>query len=272
MKPLVSIFMSTIRPYNWPILHKNFSTSSVPFEMICVGPIEPDFAMPDNMKFIYSEVKPAQCVHIGVQAATGKYVMSVADDAQLCDGGLDRFVNEAEKCSDIEKTIMTPQFARHGQDFFGVGDESTPVLPVGMFLTKKLWDKYGVDKNFYGVYWDTDISMMNYADGGRTIICKDIQFSDALPIRAGTRVSSCYCSGSRSTADRSWFYAMWVNDFLNVSTLENDLNFLAFFDKTGSHYKPPPRGSWIRKERYRPFDPIVDSDDILTVSQGKNYE
>ncbi len=263
MKPIVSIFMSTIRPYNWLIQHKNFSTSSTPFEMICVGPAKPDFTMPDNMKFIYSEVKPAQCVHIGVQAATGKYIMSCPDDLKYTNACLDRLVNEAENCPNIDNTIITPKFTQPGQSFFGDEDNSTPILPVGMFLTKELWDRYGIDKNFHGIMWDTDIAMMNYEDGGTIIICKEVtavHIHPDLPVKTGELKSTV---APRSTADRSLFYAMWIKDFLNDNTLENDGNFQALFHKTS-----PPRGSWIRKERAKPLDPIVDSDDILTVSQG----
>ncbi len=264
MEPLVSIFMSTIRSYNWPILHENFSTSSTPFELICVGPVEPDFTMPDNMKFIYSEVKPAQCAYIGAQAATGKYVMSISDDEKVAESIIDHFVNEAENCPNIDNTIITPDFTRHGQDFFGVGDYSTPVLPIGMFMTKELWDRYGIDKNFYGVYWDTDIGMMNHAAGGTIIRCEHVLSGESLPVRAGGRASTCFNDGrvgSRSRNDRMLFYSRWLKE-----PGYQDFQESGFEERF--HRSSPPRGSWIRKERARPLDPIVDSDDILTVSQG----
>ncbi len=254
MSPVVSVFMPTIRPYHWRSIWAQFKTSSVPFELICVGPVEPDFAMPDNMKFIYSEVKPAQCSYIGIRAATGKYIMNVADDDVFNYAFLDHIVKEAENCPNINNTIITATWTKHGQTFFGDGDESTPLLPICSLAVRELWDRYRIDKNFYGVYWDCDMAMMNYADGGTTIKCLKAQAYDFH--EGGPNDAQRLCA-TKGIYDRSLFYSLWLTEFHSVAHTNASLQRTS-----------PPRGSWIRKERGRPLDPIVDSDDILTVSQG----
>ncbi len=275
MKPLVSVFMAARRPYNWLRLYRRISTSSVPFEMIFVGPVKPEFALPENMKYIHTDVKPSQCTYIAAKATTGKYIMFYADDMAFSNAFLDHMVNEAENCSNIDNTIITPNLTEHGQNFFGDKDKSTPLLPVGLFMTKKLWDRYGIDKNFYGVYWDLDIAMMNYADGGTIIKCNKVTTSyfrapKGTPrnLRKASRVNLY------QAPDKSYFYSLWLKDFQEHDLSRSVKTSGAIFSPTGNFTRrlkrsPPPRGSWIREQRARPLDdPIVDSDDILTVSQG----
>lgn len=60
----ISLFGPSIRPELWMRLYRSLSSNAVPFEIIFVGNRLPDFSLPNNIHFIYSEVKPAQCAEI----------------------------------------------------------------------------------------------------------------------------------------------------------------------------------------------------------------
>ncbi len=265
MKPIISVFSSTIRPQNWLPLYKCLNTASVPFEIIFVGPIEPDFTMPDNMKYICTDVKPAQCWYIGAESATGKYIINISDDFVFGDCALDYLVGMAEHPGiDMDKTIITPTYCNHptapkpwdhrDMQFF-LRDKSTPFLPVCSLTTKTLFNKYGIDKNFYGLYWDLDFAMMNYENGGGIRRCKAAVCCD------DPHEILCKAHGIH---DRSFFYSMWIKKWRGNDNLSKRLKKAAKSSKA--------LGSWIRKTRSRPVAPLVMSDDILAISQGVTLE
>lgn len=68
-KPEISLFGSVHRPHLWMDLYRSIGDNSISFEIVFVGPNDPDFELPSNFKFIKSYVKPTQCIEIaaGIQ-------------------------------------------------------------------------------------------------------------------------------------------------------------------------------------------------------------
>ena len=76
-KPVFSVCFSAIRNNLYKSFYDSLSAvhgSCPPFEVIFVGDNPPTEPMPDNFKYIYSKVKPAQCTEIAVRAATGDFI------------------------------------------------------------------------------------------------------------------------------------------------------------------------------------------------------
>ena len=61
---IVSIFGPSRRIHLWLDFYEKLNQNDVPFEIVFAGPNNPNFELPYNFKYIYSEVKPAQCANI----------------------------------------------------------------------------------------------------------------------------------------------------------------------------------------------------------------
>ena len=71
-----------------------------------VGPNEPAFILPANVKFIKATVKPAQCYFIAGKSVPGDYLFNVSDDVVYTPGTLDYLLQMAS-----HKDIITPRYS-----------------------------------------------------------------------------------------------------------------------------------------------------------------
>ncbi len=110
---MISLFASANRPEFWMILYERWASNKTPFEVIFVGNVRPEFKLPRNFKFIYSEVKPAQCYHIASKEAQGDCLVHVADDFWFSLGSLDKMLEMFEQ-HDSLKTIVSHQYRNKG--------------------------------------------------------------------------------------------------------------------------------------------------------------
>ena len=80
-KPDISIIGIAARPENWPNRYRSLDFNDVSFEIVFVGPNEPDYELPPNPRFIKSNVKPMQCLEITSRNTSGELAMyCIADD------------------------------------------------------------------------------------------------------------------------------------------------------------------------------------------------
>ena len=75
-----SLVSPAIRTENWLKIYETVNTQDVSFEFIFAGPRKPNYKLPDNFRFIYTPVKPAQCWEILYEEAKGNYIMNIGDD------------------------------------------------------------------------------------------------------------------------------------------------------------------------------------------------
>ena len=75
-----------------------------PFEVVFCGPNIPNFELPRNFKFIYSTVKPAQCLEIALRQFLGEYVIHINDDFLFSEKALDILYDRTKKS--FEKKIF----------------------------------------------------------------------------------------------------------------------------------------------------------------------
>lgn len=176
----ISLFSSAVRPKLWMRFYNSLSSNTVPFEVIFVGNKIPEFKLPENCHFIYSEVKPVQCLEIGSRYATGDLIMNFADDCVFSEHALDNLYKEFNELND-NKVILSCRYVLFGEDiaekegYYWFDEPKSPIMPLSGLMKKEMWKKLGgIDKRFIAQFWDLDIAMRMYEIGGRVILSKNV--------------------------------------------------------------------------------------------------
>jgi len=213
-KPILALVASAIRPHLWKKMY-NFlkQTNKTPFIMIFCGHIEPNYALPDDFIYIYSEMKAPACVEISYRHAYTypniKYVMNVTDDCILPENLLDFLISEMKKFEDSEM-IIGPGFSPEigGKPvplIYHNNDLNSPVLTVFALMRVSSSKKIGsIDKRFEGIYWDCDRTMRWYELGGKVRIYNNFYVSEMPPTHADGRLCSRYFYSDRAILDSFW--------------------------------------------------------------------
>lgn len=210
IKPDISIYATAHRPENWMDLYRSIGDNDVSFEIVFVGPNDPDFELPDNFKFIKSCTKPAQCVEIAVRHTSADLIMNIADDIEFkTERPLDSLYN-TYKSYNNDKLIVSCRYMLNGEiqsedcHRFFAGDKSSPIMPLGTLMSKKLYfDIGGTDKNFIAVMWDLDIAMRVYALGG-DVILSDVFLDEDKDKSAGSVLCSEFWRHDRGLLESLW--------------------------------------------------------------------
>ena len=182
----VSLCASAAKPQYWERLYKSVGNPKCEFEFVFVGPndpLDPKYGfpkLPDNFKFIKSNVKPSQCFEIAARFAIGDFIMCLFDDAEFYgNNGLDvllqRFYENID-CENPDAVIISPRYRLNGQDFSHSAHHlfvQNPgvILPIAGLMTRKFFfESGGVDKNFIGVMWDVDLGLRAWEAGGKCVL------------------------------------------------------------------------------------------------------
>ena len=256
MNPKISIFATAHRPQNWMDLYKSIGENDVEFELVFVGPNQPDYRLPNNFRFIRSLVKPTQCLEIALRNTTADLVMNIADDCMFKGSRpLDRLY-ETYKNYNNDKIILSCRYMLNGEDqsecaYFIKSDQhvdsstfneerydkSSPVMPLcGLMSRNLLMSIGGIDKNFIGIMFDNDIAMRVYALGG-DVILSDVFCEEDKDNNAGSELCN-----ELWEHDRGLVESLWVKNgkahFCRTKPVESfdDLNILKA--------SQGPRGRW----------------------------
>ena len=209
-KPEISIFGSAHRPKNWMDLYKSIGENHVSFEIIFVGPNEPDFELPSNFRFIKSYTKPTQCFEIACRNATADLIIPMADDMEFrTERPLDRLYN-TYKSYNNKKLILSCRYMLNGQDRsntdqrFFPGNTSSPVMPLAGLMSRKLYrDIGGIDRNFIAVMWDLDVAMRVYVQGGEVLL-SDVYLDELKSKSSGSTLCADYWNHDRTLVVNLW--------------------------------------------------------------------
>lgn len=240
MKPIISLFGTAVRTDLWPRLYSSLATNTVPFELILVGDNRPNFELPENFRYIYSQVKPAQCAEIASRHALADLIMWMSDDYVLSRGALDS-VYALYKSLNNDKGLVSLRYACGGEDriweqHFVWMDSSSPFIPMCPLMKKSLWRQLGgIDRRFIASCWDMDIDMRVYEAGGEAILSQDAYAEEDHFGPTIFHAQSLWREYGVST-DRPLLDSFWVKDGVVV------------------------------KNRLSPVEPFTD--DILQFSQG----
>ncbi|KKM86888.1 hypothetical protein LCGC14_1274460 [marine sediment metagenome] len=272
MNPVISCFGAAIRTDKWIRFYDSLSTNKTSFEVIFIGDKRPDFTLPDNMRFIYSTVKPAQCAHIGFLYAKGDYFVHAVDDCVYNDRALDRLLKTLRKQGE-DKTYVTPRYktfrpykkrGRKREQLAGFvrikpKKGKHPLLPVGGIISRKLWEKIdGVDRRFICSDWEFDQAMRLWQAGGQVTICKKAMITE---IRETP--NPALLPHDHKDYDRALFYSFWCVSSKNPRQRYTPDNLMPPMTK-----KTPPYKYKVVNTRSVPFEPYEETADILTKTQG----
>ena len=236
--PVFSIIATAVRVGIWEEYYNSIvNDTSFPFEIVFVGDKRPDFQLPSNFRYIYSEVKPVQCLEIAARAAKGTYLFDATDDLTFSPRFFDHLVKNALRIND-KNVILIPSLARHGivkKGSFRIKkhDKYTPKVGMLSFTKRETWyDLGGLDRNFISVWHNHDLKLRLVERGGTIVhvpkaITEEIDTNSPILLR---NVSG--------TEDKAFLLSCWYdsNDVFSYSRLKE-------------------------------FEPFVDNN-LLTVSQG----
>jgi len=230
----VSIFMSGVRTNRWMNMYEGIkSSNNVSFEFVVVGPYEPNYTLPDNFKFIHSDVKPGQCFEIAARNSTGKALLQTADDMVYTPEAVDLMFHGYIK--DPKKIMTTCCYwvdHRSALDWShslidcGV-DRGWPFLPVtGMYDRELHYELGGADRRFDAVMWELDMYMRLYESGVRTVLvngkAEEINFPDDF-----SQQPSLF--GRYAKKDRPKILKTWTKDGNN--NIHRTSPVLSYIDK-----------------------------------------
>jgi len=189
--PIFGIFGAAIHPRLWMPLYKQLSlNNTTPFEIVFVGDVRPDFALPENFIYIYSEAKPVQCYEIARRNTKGEYLMWFGDDILLSLRFLDAMYVHIRKLLDHETIVYSrmrcsldlppidsveaieqkcynvvagqvPCMNAHSLDF------DAPIVGLTMTVRRSVWEELGgLDRRFTNILSDCDFLLRFYEAGG----------------------------------------------------------------------------------------------------------
>jgi hypothetical protein len=244
-QPVVSLCASTIRPQNWLYLYNNAS-SSIPFEMVFVGPNEPDFILPDNFKYIKSNVKPTQCTEIAIRHASGKFVMHIADDQEfVIDNPLGRLYDEYLSYNN-ENLILSPRYMMNGSDcsyechHYPTTQQESPLIPISGFFPREIYlELGGIDKNFIVAFHDYDVAYRFYNQGGTVVLSDNVWVNENSSLSFGvSRILSQW-----GVHDQKLLESLWMVD--GKTQLNRSVPFEPFINENILTESQGPKGIWI---------------------------
>ncbi len=240
----VSIIATAHRPKNWQAVFNSIVTD-LNFEVIFVGPkaLPKNVNLPANFRFIKSKVKPTQCVEIAIREARGKFLLLTADDLVFeTKFALDELV--ASWCRlNNDYSISSCKYKLHGIPQpeidlrYFAGELSSPLLPIGaLMLRTSVLKVGGIDAGFTGVFYDIDLVMRLYENGGKLQVT-DVFVDEKIGLKRGSTLCGDYWK-----SDREYLDSLWTHD---GKIVKNRLREVTSFENTGIMSKTQgPRGHW----------------------------
>jgi hypothetical protein len=219
MNPKIGIFASAHRPQNWMDLYKSIGENDVEFELVFVGPKQPNYRLPNNFRFIRSLVKPTQCTEIALRNTTADLVMPIADDCAFKGSRpLDRLYETYKNYSN-DKIILSCRYMLNGddqsesasylsrieRDGVELDAKDSLVMPLAGLMSRNLMMSMGgIDKNFIAIMWDLDIAMRVHAMGGDVILSDVFLEEDKDNKSAGSELCNEFWGHDRGLLESLW--------------------------------------------------------------------
>jgi len=208
----ISICSPAKNPHLWERLYASALGSSIPFEVIFVGPNPPLFKLPPNMRFIHSNVKPSQCYEIAVRESTGDLLIHMADDCEfITPQALDILYDVFTSKNDY-RAVISCRFMLNGvdQSHFAhklkIGPTWFPdsvIMPCFPIMSRRFYEELGgIDQQFLAVCFDMDLAMRIYEAGSCLTLC-GVYGSETKPIGCTTFEDRVWLH------DRELFDSLW---------------------------------------------------------------
>jgi len=212
----VSIYGTSNRPHLWKWFYESIAlNNNIDFEIVFCGNVRPTFELPSNFKFIYSNVKPVQCIQIAVSHCTGEVLQNSADDLQNSPHSFDVLYDLYKKQNDY-KCIMAPRFCTFdGYDCtdwacrITANDANSLPIHVGGIISRKFYNEIGsLDNRFIFSYSDADMQARAQMLGGRIVFSKEATIFERKDLCPGWRqgLFYTYFDNDRGLLNSLWFH------------------------------------------------------------------
>lgn len=224
----LSAYMSSIRPYRWMSLYERLKQADLSFEIVIVGPIEPDFVLPREIIFYKSDVKPSQCFHAAANFCKGDFMLQIVDDLEYSSGSIEEMFRETAASDSV---MATCHYFNNGIDHTNrqniLGEPTNPfylpLLPVcGMFSRQAYIDSKGIDKRFNGIMGELDLYMRLRLMGYKTkFVNGTVNENTSYQTQKDTGENTGLC-GKYWLVDRPKFVKLWSTNN-NLYCIRNDI-------------------------------------------------
>ncbi len=240
--PLFSFIAPAIRDYMYEDYYKNVYSRDIPFEIVFVGHKPPLKKMPDNFRYIETDVKPSQCYEIAARQSKGEFLILTGDDCRYNANFLGKMLLRCQGMDMDSNFIIFRHYQSSGKKIRVDG----PVVngrkwynSVAHLIKKDVWDKIGgFDRRYWGLGMCIDQQLRLHKLGFEVVI-----------------VDECVAMEVENSV------IMGETGIVRCSIRDSEIR-----SKSGDDWDP-----WIKKNSVWdriPFLPFVDKD-ILTVSQGE---
>jgi hypothetical protein len=180
------------RPHLWDYFYETLSMNTIDFEIVFVGNVKPDFKLPDNFKFIYSNVNPAQCEFISSLYSSGELLLTSGDDFHYSPYCLDMLYEKYRTENDYKCMVSVMKYAgitdhiETSEDISKILDKcpnqegnkdsmfKNIQLSVSSTMSRQFYRELGgLDKRFIFGNAATDLLVRAVHSGGRFVFCPD---------------------------------------------------------------------------------------------------
>jgi hypothetical protein len=251
--PKISIIATAFRPQNWMDLYSSIGDNDISFEVVFVGPNDPDFELPTNFKFIKSYTKPVQCVEIASRNATADLILQISDDSKFrTTAPLDRLYN-TYKSYNNDKLILSCRFMRDEEVWplkehriFPHEDKSSPFMPMCGLMSRRLYrDIGGMDRNFIAVMADLDLDMRILELGGEVKFCDDVRVEEFKSKSFGSTLCNDYWHHDRKLLLKLWSKRRILCPTRRKTRCNRARPVESFSDHRILEESQDPKGRWV---------------------------
>jgi hypothetical protein len=169
---VVSIYGYSTKPQYWINFYDNIrGSNSTPFEIVFCGDAEFNFTLPDNFMYIYSKVKPVQCVEIARRACWGNLVFLVNDGCVFNKHCIDSMVSTYLENSSNKYNMVSTQYFQSfltndiNERLLRLKDMSYYYINL-LVKAETIEDMGGLDTRFISSVYDHDLAMRMSLMGG----------------------------------------------------------------------------------------------------------
>lgn len=203
--------MSSIRPSRWLSLYERLQITKIPFEIVIVGPNQPDYILPEEIKYFKSDVKPSQCFHAAGQYTTGDVMLQIVDDLEYSEGSIEKMYEVVTKNDNVMATAYYYKDNKNTSQDQNIAGERyqysyLPSLPVCGMFSKNAWITHkGLDKRFDGIMSELDFYMRLSINGYKTIFVDGIVNENmSFQTEKNGGLSQRYWNKDRTTFTKLW--------------------------------------------------------------------
>lgn len=261
----ISLFMSAARPKWWKRMYKSLVGNKCDWEIVAVGPYEPDFDLPINFRYYKCNFKPTQCYAAAASLCIGEMIGWTADDAVYDQRSLDSIWREhtdyveAFKKEDkniyIQETIENEKNVTEEHFFFRHCNDTSRMAPMA-FISRDWFNRLGsYDRNFVSGQGENDICMRAFQDHGYIH-----KFTDSKVYLNHEEVHGGFWNKVQYRLWKNSFRSGYFNDRRYLEECWVKEGFGTYDEITLKHGSVSP----IRLLPHQPFN----YDNILTVAQG----